>query len=185
MWTSQGWSIRTPANLGEDLAWSLAVLGADVGLARVSYRALARHTRTAPGTITNHYASKSDLWVVCTVVVGRWLSDATRDHVDQRGHVGLFPAPEDRTYRLLVSAWVQLRAQALVDPAIAERVDGVTVLLQRAAAWAIEDPDTFPVAWMCLEGLRERLVRPGSELTPEEALAVLARVTRVSPGSGP
>jgi AcrR family transcriptional regulator len=177
MRTPQGWVISMPTSLAEDLAWSLVVLAGEHGLAAVSFRALARHTRLAPGTITNHYGSKPELFGVCATVIGRWLAYATTDHVEDRGAIGLFPAPDDLTYRLLVSVWAQLRAYALTDATVDQRVRDMTPMLQRSvrdASLGLEEDGS--AAWVCLEGLRQELVRPGSALTPADALAVLEQV---------
>lgn len=181
MWTSDGWMMSMPRNLAEDLALSLVALcGEEGGLGAITYRSLARHVRMAPGTITNHYASKQELWGVCASVVGRWLTHATSDHVQERGPIGLFPATEDhdRTYRLLASSWAQFRAYALTDPAVDERVQGILPLLRGSVRGALAGgrPEPSLGGWMCLESLRQEVVRPGSSLTPEAALHVLSSV---------
>jgi AcrR family transcriptional regulator len=167
-----------PKSLVEDLAWSLVVLAGETGLGAVTLRALARHTRVSPGTLTHHFASKRELWALCTVVVGRWLADATDDHVADRGAVGLFPEPGDATYRCLVSAWVQLRAHALTDPEVDARVQDLTTVLRRRARRALVDgaPDISSTAWWYVEALRQEVIRPGSELTPGRALAAIQRL---------
>jgi AcrR family transcriptional regulator len=86
-----------PTSLVEDLAWSLVVLG-ETGLGAVTMRALARHTRVSPGTLTHHFASKNELWALCTLRIGQWFSYATDDYVDDRGTIGLFPEETDETY---------------------------------------------------------------------------------------
>jgi AcrR family transcriptional regulator len=180
MWTPDGWVIPMPVGLAEDLAWSLVMLSSAEGLARVSFRSLARHTRMAPGTITNHYASRSELLGVCATVVGRWLADATSAHVDERGPVGLFPMPEDRTYCWLVCAWAQLRSHALTDAEVDERVRGATFFLERVAGRALgEDSAHLSAALSCLETLRQDLVRPGNELNAAGAWAVLRPLTAI------
>src|SRR4051794_30102988 len=178
MRTPDGWVIPMPKSLAEDLAWSLVSLAGQQGLASVTIRGLARHTRMAPGTITNHFLSKRELWAVCATVVGGWLADATSDHVVDRGAVGLFPDSGDTTYRLLVSAWSQLRAHALTDPDVDQRVAGMTTMVRRSAgrACVADARELSAAAWACLETLRQELVRPGSELTPADALAVLQQV---------
>ncbi len=175
MRTPDGWLIPRPTSLAEDLAWSLVALAGEQGLASVSFRGLARHARLAPGTITNHYASKQELLGVCTTQVGRWLTHATSDHVEDRGPLGLFPAPDDLTYRSLVSAWAQLRAYALTDASVDERASAMVPLMSATVREAFAGPELWnpTAAWICLEGLRAELIRPGSDLTPAEALTVL------------
>jgi len=173
-----------PRSLAEDLAWSLVSLSAEVGLAQVSVRALARRTRMAPGTVTNHYASKGELVGICATVVGRWLASATAAHVDVRGALGLFPDTEDRTYRWLVSTWAQLRSAALTDPALDVRVRDADLGVVRAARWALAETtgerSPHPATWRCLENLRHDLVGPGTTLTPESALTMLVEVAQAS-----
>jgi AcrR family transcriptional regulator len=180
MRTADGWVISMPKTLAEDLAWSLVWLAGEDGLGAITMRSLARHARLSPGTITNHFGSKQELWAVCTTVIGRWLAEATSDHVEDRGPVGLFPTQEDLTYRLLVSAWAQLRAHALSDPEVDQRVQAVTTLLRSSARHACVEPGgELPAAtWWCLEGLRQELVRPGTELTAAEAWGVLRQAGR-------
>jgi AcrR family transcriptional regulator len=165
-----------PTSLAEDLAWSLVSLASEQPLGTVSFRTLAAHARLAPGTITNHFATKQELLAVCTTVVGRWLAHATFDHVRERGPVGLFPGPDDLTYRWLLAAWVQLEAHALTDRAVDERVRAAGPQLQRSVASALDgpDPDATTLARLCVDGLRRELVRPGADLTPADALAALA-----------
>ena len=182
MRTPQGWVIPMPTSLAEDLAWSLVVLAGELGLTAVSFRALARHARLAPGTITNHYATKQELLGVCTTVVGRWLAYATADHVEDRGAIGLFPATDDVTYRLLVVVWAQLRAQGLTDVSVDQRVGAMTPMLQRRLTDALLElePPAWAGGWVCVEGIRHELVRPGSELTPTDALALLEQTIGIS-----
>ena len=89
--------------------------------------------------------------------------------------MGLFPTPEDQTYWALVSVWVQLRALALTDPELDERIRALTPMLRRSTRDAAGDleADGLFGTWVTLEGLRHELVRPGSALTPPAALAVL------------
>ena len=167
-----------PKSLVEDLAWSLVSLASEAGLGAITIRSLARHARLSPGTISNHFASKQELWAMSSVVTGRWLAQATSDHVEDRGAIGLFPTPADSTYRLLVSAWAQLRAHALSDTEVDVRLQGMVPVLRLSAgrACVTREDGLPPAAWWCLEGLRQELVRPGSELTPHDALSVLQRV---------
>jgi AcrR family transcriptional regulator len=138
---------------------------------------LARHARLSPGTISHHFSSKQELWALSAGVIGRWLGQATSDHVEDRGAIGLFPATEDATYRLLVSGWAQLRAYALTAPEVDERISAVVPRLELGARTALAVDRSWSIpAWVCLEGLRLELVRPGSELTPEAALALLQQV---------
>lgn len=172
--------IPMPKSLAEDLAWSLVQLAGDDGLANVTMRSLARHTRVSPGTISNRFASKQELLAICTSVVGKWLASATSDHVDDRGAVGLFPTQHDhdQTYRLLVSTWAQLCAHGLTDRDVDERVQGMTPLLNSGASRACPGEDhQFTVgAWLCLDGLRRELVRRAITLTADDALAAFQLV---------
>jgi AcrR family transcriptional regulator len=181
MRTPEGWLIPVPTTLAEDLAWSLVVLAGEQGLASVSFRALARHARLAPGTITNHYSSKQELFGVCTTQVGRWLTHATSDHVEDRGPLGLFPTPDDLTYLSLVSAWAQLRAYALTDASVDERASAMVPLMGATVREAFPEPGllNLSAAWICLEGLRAELIRPSSDLTPAEALTLLEQTVTV------
>ena len=133
---------RVPADLHRRrrrlgrLAADRQLAGPDRGVRhRRRRRGLGRLHSRVPGTISNHFASKRELFAICTSLIGRWLAQATSDHIDDRGAVGLFPEDAgDRTYRLLSSAWVQLRAYALADPMMDERVQGVAPMIQRSAA---------------------------------------------------
>jgi AcrR family transcriptional regulator len=177
MRTHDGWVIPMTTTVLEDLAWSLAWLAGEGGLTAVTIRALARHARLSPGTISNHFSSKQELWARSAGVIARWLAHATSDHVQDRGAVGLFPAREDQTYRLLVSGWAQLRAHALTEPEMDRRIAGDQTMLERSAQGALSVDRSWSVpAWICLEGLRLELVRPGSTLTPDDALALLQQV---------
>lgn len=180
MRTAHGWVVSMSTSLVEDLAWSLVELAGDEGLAHVTVRSLARHTRVSPGTISNHFASKRELFAICTSLIGRWLAQATSDHIDDRGAVGLFPTTDagDRTYRLLSSAWVQLRAYALADPMMDERVQGVAPMIQRSAGGACvgDDSELTLGAWMCVQELRHELARRTTTLTADEALELLQQV---------
>jgi AcrR family transcriptional regulator len=177
--TPYGWA-PTTTSLAEDLAWSLVQLAGEEGLSTVTIRSLARHARVSPGTISNHFVSKQELWALSASIIGRWLARATADFVDERGAVGLFPSQDerDRTYRLLVSSWSQLKAHALADPDVEARINGVTPVLSSAAARACTAPDhelTLAV-WLCLEGLRHELVSKATSLTAADALAAFQQV---------
>jgi AcrR family transcriptional regulator len=177
MRTSDGWLIPMPTTLGEDLAWSLVALAREQPLPAISFRGLARHARLAPGTITNHFASKQELLALSTTQIGRWLAHATTDHLHDRGPVGLFPATDDQTHRALTSAWAQLRAHALTEPAVDERVMGMTVVMRRSLEEALPDHRASSTAtlWLWCEALRAELLRLGTDLGPADALALLER----------
>ncbi|HET7071952.1 MAG TPA: helix-turn-helix domain-containing protein [Nocardioides sp.] len=175
MWAGDQWQVPMPVGLAQDLAWSTAVLASEHGLGGVTFRALARHARMAPGTITNHYRDKAEVLCICTSVIGRWLSDAGIEHVYIRGPIGLFPTPDDYCYRVLISAWAQLEAASLNVPEMADRVRGMAPLLRRGLQ------DAFPgrpvgqldAAWRCLARIRLEVLLPGSDLSAPGALALL------------
>jgi AcrR family transcriptional regulator len=183
-----GWVISPPNGMGQALAWSVAVLSSQQGVASVSFRSLARHARMAPGTITNHFGTKREVLSESTRWVAIWLADATRAHVDARGPVGLFPAPADLAYRALTSTWLQLEAYALTEPELDARVRSMTDLLIEGLSIAFPGQPGEPqvaeatgqvrvtTAWLCLRELRRELVRPVTTLTPGEALRHLTAV---------
>jgi AcrR family transcriptional regulator len=178
MRTPTGWVIPMPTCLVEGLASSLVVLAGETGLGAVTMRALARQARVSPGTLTHHFASKNELFALCTARVAQWFSYATDDYVEDRGAVGLFPEVTDETYRRLTSAWVQLRIHALTDPEVDARVHAMTGVLRRSAARALDEPEPVlsTTGWWLLEALREAVVRPRSQLTPGVALTALQEV---------
>jgi AcrR family transcriptional regulator len=161
--------------IAQDLAWSTAVLASEHGLGAVTFRALARHARMAPGTITNHYAHKTEVLCICTSVVGGWLADAGWGHVNIRGPVGLFPTPDDYCYRVVLSAWTQLEAASLTIPDMADRVRGMAPTLRAGleAAFPGRTVAQLDAASRCLARLRLDVLLPGSELSAEDALARL------------
>jgi hypothetical protein len=82
--------------------------------------------------------------------------------------------------RSLASVWGQLRAYALTDARVDERAAAMVPFLQGAVdeAFPRHEVRNRTVAWICLEGLRSHLVRPGSELSPAEALALMEQTVR-------
>jgi AcrR family transcriptional regulator len=182
MWAGEEWRIPMPVGLAEDLTWSTVVLASQQGLGAVTFRALARHARLAAGTITNHYASKAELFSISAGVLARWLGGAGCDHVDLRGPVGLFPAQSDPNYRALVSTWIQFEAAALPDPDLSARVVALrpTAALGLTAAFPELADRELAIPSMLLASLRDRVIRIGSDLSPQAALAELQATLRIT-----
>jgi AcrR family transcriptional regulator len=176
----------------EDLARAFAALVLRGGIESVTMRALARELRAAPGSITNHFASRTQVIVVSTGVIGDLLARAMSDRVRDHGPVGLMPGPqaepdpdsvaeidEEREYRELLLLWAHLEAHALVCAPVAEQVLAANARirdsLRRCLGPALGggDPGDRAAWWARLRGLQSRLLLSEPGLTVAVAAASL------------
>ncbi len=180
MWQLPGITTRNDA-----VAFAVYELASERGLEAVTIRAVAARARMAPGTITNHYATRDRLLAVCAAVLGRWLVWANDQQVRSAGPRGLLPGPFREAepgsapdlYRRLLVVWGQLEAYALTSPAVAEQVGEVNALAREMLAWqrhGAPNPALTP-RWLVIRGLQAELLRPGTGLSVAQATELLAQ----------
>jgi AcrR family transcriptional regulator len=185
----------------EDLARAFAALVLRGGIESVTIRALARELRAAPGSIANHFASRTQVIVVSTGVIGDLLARAMSDRVRDHGLVGLRPSPqaepepdsvagvdEEREYRELLLLWAHLETHSLVCAPVAEQVlvadARIRDSLRRCLAPALggaalgadlrgADVGEWAAWWARLRGLQSRLLLSEPGLTVAVASASL------------